>query len=215
MISAKRELLEIFTKTSFKSAAEPIYRLASGKKSQYYVDCKQALSDPRARALIGELISGIIENETFNSVGGLELGAYPVATSVSDAIFQRTGKIVRAFVIRKTPKSHGVGDLIAGHAEKGDRTLIVDDVVTSGGSTIQAIRSARQAGLSVEHAIVLVDREEEDGRRNIEAEGVIFHALMTLSELRNTRYESDENPNSDAHRGAQVHNRSRSAQLTR
>jgi orotate phosphoribosyltransferase len=215
MISAKRKLLEIFAETSFKSSAEPTYRLASGKLSRYYVDCKQALSDPRARALIGQLVLDLVRNQSFDSVGGLELGAYPVATSVSDAIFQETSKIVRAFVIRKTPKSHGVKDLVAGHTEKGDTALIVDDVVTTGGSTIQAIRSAREAGLIVNRAIVLVDRQEEDGKRNIESEGVTFDSLMTLSELRDLKNESVEGADPDAYRGASLPNRSGSTLLAR
>jgi len=215
MISAKRKLLEIFAKTSFKSSTEPTYRLASGKLSRYYVDCKQALSDPRARALIGQLVLDLVRNQSFESVGGLELGAYPVATSVSDAIFQETSRIVRAFVIRKAPKSHGVRDLVAGHIEKGDTALIVDDVVTTGGSTIQAIRSAREAGLLVNQAIVLVDRQEDDGKRNIEAEGVKFDSLMTLSELRDLTNESVEGADPSDYRSASLHNRSGRALLSR
>jgi orotate phosphoribosyltransferase len=184
MLLAKRRLLEIFKKTSFKQSPDPIFRLASKKQSRYYVDCKQALSDPEARALIGKLIFELIGSECYDSIGGLELGAYPVATSVSDAIFRETHRIVRAFVIRKEKKSHGVTELIAGHVIPGDNVLIVDDVVTTGGSTIQAIDTARASGLMVKRAIVLVDREEEDGKARIEAAGVKFDALLTLTELR-------------------------------
>lgn len=184
MISTKQRLLEIFYQTSYKSSEEPVFRLASGKYSKYYIDCKQALSYPEARALIGDLIFDLIQKESFDSVGGLELGAYPIATSVSDKIFRKTGKSVQAFVTRKVPKSHGVTDLIAGYVREGDRALIVDDVVTSGGSTIKAIKAAREAGLLVDWAIVLVDREEDNGRKNIEAENVKFSALFTLNDLR-------------------------------
>jgi orotate phosphoribosyltransferase len=202
MISAKQRLLEIFHRTSFKSSDEPVFRLASGKLSKYYIDCKQALSDPEARALISSLIFDQIKNESFDSIGGLELGAYPIATSISDKVFQKTGKGVRAFVIRKEPKSHGVTDLIAGHVKKGDRALIVDDVVTSGGSTITAIKRAREAGLLVERAIVLVDREEDDGRNNIEAERVKFSALFTLADLRKLDNDSTQQSNANAtHKG--------------
>ncbi len=184
MNSTKRRLLEIFRQTSYKFSDEPVFHLASGKHSRYYVDCKQALSDPEARLLIGNLIFQLVKDEPLDSVGGLELGAYPIATSVSDAIFLQAHKTVRAFVIRKAPKSHGVGDLVAGHIKQGDETLIVDDVVTSGTSTIKAIDCAREAGLRVQRVIVLVDREEDNGRQNIEAKGVRFDALFTLSELR-------------------------------
>lgn len=200
MISAKERLLEIFRRTSFKSSDEPVFRLASGKYSKYYVDCKQALSDPEARLLIADLIFDLIKNASFDSVGGLELGAYPIATSVSDKIFRQTGKAVRAFVIRKEQKTHGVTDWIAGHAKKGDHTLIVDDVVTSGGSTITAIKRARDAGLLVGRAIVLVDREEDDGRKNIEAEGVKFSTLITLTDLRELGNDSTQHSNAHAPR---------------
>jgi orotate phosphoribosyltransferase len=207
MDSTKRRLLEIFRRTSFRSSDEPVFRLASGKLSRYYVDCKQALSDPEARLLIGNLIFQLVKDESLDSVGGLELGAYPIATSVSDTIFLQAHRVVRAFVIRKAPKSHGVGDLVAGHIEKGDKTLIVDDVVTTGGSTIKAIRGAREAGLCVQRAIVLVDREEDYGRKNIEAEGVRFDALFTLSELRKLNNECC-GENADAYREGPVREQS-------
>jgi orotate phosphoribosyltransferase len=208
MISAKQRLIEIFQQTSFRSSDQPSFRLASGKYSKYYIDCKQALSDPEARGLISDLIFDLIRNESFDSVGGLELGAYPIATSVSDKIFHQTGEKVRAFVIRKKPKSHGMTDdsgkfqLIAGHVKNGDRALIVDDVVTSGSSTITAIRAAREAGLSVNWAVVLVDREEDDGRKNIEAENVKFSALLTLNDLREMDDITSQRSDSEsAHKG--------------
>jgi orotate phosphoribosyltransferase len=175
--------MEIFRKTSFKSSAEPVFRLASGKLSRFYVDSKQALSDPEARSLIGELIFDLVKNESFDSVGGMELGAYPIATCVSDKIYRETGKSVRAFVIRKEQKKHGVTAWTAGDARKGDRALIVEDVVTTGDSTVKAIRRARESGLHVDRVVALVDRQEEDGRKNIEAENVTFSALFTLAEL--------------------------------
>jgi|SRR5664279_1905383 len=201
MASAKRRLLEIFCETSFKSSEKPVFRLASGTLSKYYIDCKQALSDPEARALIGELIFELTKAESFDSVGGLELGAYPIATSVSDKIFRERRRSVRAFVIRKEPKTHGVTDLVAGHVERGDNTLIVDDVVTTGNSTIKAIKGARKAGLSVSRVIVLVDREEGDGKKNIEAEGVKFDALFTLAELREVSNESAKQQHEEACHG--------------
>jgi orotate phosphoribosyltransferase len=151
--------------------------------SRHYVDCKQALSDPEARLLVGELMVERLGGIPLDAVGGMELGAYPIATSVSDAIFRASGSKVRAFVVRKDSKQHGIQGLIAGNVRPGDRTLIVDDVVTAGSSTIKAITVARSAGLVVERAIALIDREEEDGRRNIEAQRVSFDALITLSDL--------------------------------
>jgi len=183
MHSAKVRLREILKRTSLQSRDEPVFRLASGKMSRYYIDCKQALSDPEARALVGQLILERIGGASFNAVGGMELGAYPIATSLSDAIFQATGAKVQAFVVRKEPKQHGIQGVIAGNATRGDHALIVDDVVTAGSSTIKALTGARSVGLVVDRVIVLVDREEEDGRKNIEEQGVLFEALFTLSEL--------------------------------
>jgi orotate phosphoribosyltransferase len=183
MDSATLRLREILRRTSLQSRDEPVFRLASGKMSRYYVDCKQALSDPEARALAAQLILERLGAMSLDAVGGMELGAYPIATSVSDAIFRTTGAKVRAFVVRKEPKQHGIQGLTAGDVRPGDRTLIVDDVVTAGSSTLKAIAGARQAGLIVERVIVLIDREEEEGRKKIEAQGVAFEALTTLSEL--------------------------------
>ena len=181
--SAKLRLLEILRQTSLQSRSELAFRLASGKMSRHYVDCKQALSDPEARVLVGELVLERIGDLRLDAVGGMELGAYPIATASSDALFRATGAKVRAFVVRKAPKQHGVHGLIAGNVRPGDKTLIVDDVVTAGSSTIKAIQAAREVGLVVERAIAVIDREEEDGRKNIEAQGVSFEALTTLSEL--------------------------------
>lgn len=183
MEAARRRLIEILRETSLKSDPQPIFRLASGKLSRHYVDCKQALSDPEARALIAQVAAPIVKQYPLDAIGGLELGAYPIAIAISDALFYESGARLRVFVVRKEPKSHGIKDLIAGNIRTRDRALIVDDVVTTAGSTIKAIRGARQAGLVVDHALALIDREEEDGRANLKTEGVTFTALFRLSDL--------------------------------
>src|ERR1700704_461778 len=120
-------LLEILCQTSFRISETEEFRLSSGRLSRYYVDCKWALSYPEVRDLVGKLICDRLGGEQFDAVGGLEIGAYPIATAVSDRIYRDTGKTVRAFVVRKEPKSHGIPDLVAGDVKSGDRTLIVDD----------------------------------------------------------------------------------------
>jgi orotate phosphoribosyltransferase len=192
MDQKRRRFLEILRDTSFRSSPEPVFRLASGRLSKYYVDCKQGLSYPEARALMAELICDRLKGESINTVGGLEIGAYPIATCVSDAIYRETGRTVRVFIVRKEPKSHGIRDLIAGDIRQGDKALIVDDVVTEGTSTLKAIDASRKAGLTVERAIVLVDREEAGGRANIESAGVKFEALCTLGELVELGHDSDQ-----------------------
>jgi orotate phosphoribosyltransferase len=183
MTVGRDRLLEILLATSFRSEKEPVFRLASGRMSQYYIDCRQALSFPEARALLGALIFDRIAWGSFDAVGGMELGAYPIAIAVSDAIYQKAGRTVRAFVVRKQPKTHGVGDLIAGQVRSGDRCLIVDDVITSGKSTADAIAGARGAGLIVDRAIVILDRQEAGGRSMIENLGVRCESLFTLADL--------------------------------
>ncbi len=183
MLAERLRLLKIICQTSFRSKPTAVFRLASGRMSRYYVDCKQALSYPEARDLIGQLILDIIKDMSLDAVGGLEIGAYPIATSISDKIYEKKGTTVRAFVVRKEPKSHGITSLLAGDAKPGDKVLIVDDVITTGRSTIDAVLKAREAGLKVEKVIVLVDRQEDDGKRNIEREGVACVALFTLADL--------------------------------
>lgn len=183
MASKRRRLLEILRQTSFKQSDSKSFHLSSGIDSRYYVDCKQALSHPEARKLIGELIFELVRNDSFDTVGGLELGAYPIACAVSDKIYAEKGRSVRVFVVRKTAKEHGIRKLVAGDVHKGDIALIVDDVITSGQSAIQAIQGVRDEGLKVARVIALVDREESDGRKNIEREGVGLEALFTLKDL--------------------------------
>jgi orotate phosphoribosyltransferase len=204
MEEKRRRLLEILKSTSFRSSPEPVYKLASGRLSKYYVDCKQALSYPEARALMGELIGDRLKGQPIDAIGGLEIGAYPLAASVSDAIYRDTGASVRVFVVRKEPKTHGIRDLVAGDVREGDTAVVVDDVVTEGGSTLKAFHAARKVGLVVKRAIVLVDREEADGRRNIENAGMKFEALCTLRELVELPDDSHQGPTSHAHRGGSL-----------
>jgi orotate phosphoribosyltransferase len=183
MTQDQQRLIELLRQTSVKAEAEPVFRLASGKLSRFYVDCKQALSDPEARGLIGRIAAALIRGRNHDAIGGLELGAYPIAIAISDSVYRLTATKLRVFVVRKEPKTHGIKDLIAGNVNHGDRALIVDDVVTTAASTIKAIRGAREAGLVVTDAIALVDREEERGAENLASEGVSFQSLFKLRDL--------------------------------
>ena len=183
MAATREELLQILIKTkAFKSSSTPIFRLASGEMSPFYIDCKVGLSYPEARRIVGETILDLIEGP-IDAVGGLLIGAYPIAIAVSDAAYRRDGQSLRVFAVRKEPKQHGLGKLIEGDVSKGDRVLIVDDVITSGKSTIEAIKRSREEGLKVSQAIAIIDREEQEGSRRIENEGVKFAALCTLRDL--------------------------------
>src|SRR6266851_881379 len=198
MDTERSRLLEILTRTSYMQDDAQGFLLASGERSPYYVDCKKALSDPEARMLIGSLIYSLLKKDhPIDAVGGLEIGAYPIATSVSDKIFQETGTSIRAFVVRKDQKKHGVGKRMAGDVRPGDRALIVDDVITSGASAIMAIERAREEGIEVHRVIALVDREEQNGRKNIEERGVEYDSLFTLSDLVHFHGHSDQDEDSD------------------
>jgi orotate phosphoribosyltransferase len=114
----------------------------------------------------------------------LEIGAIAIATAISDQGYRgMPQREWRTFVVRKQAKDHGTGKLIDGAINVDDHALIVDDVLTSGGSVIKAVLAAREAGLHVSHALVIVDREEQDGRAKIEAHGVKLLSLLTIKDL--------------------------------
>ena len=179
--SVRERLVEIVYKTSYEYRDKP-FQLASGSVSHHYVDCKRALSYAEMRMLLGQLMLDAAGNVEFDAVGGLELGAYPVGVAVSDAA-SRQGREVRSFIIRKTPKKHGMQKLVEGTLFPDDRVLIVDDVITRGDSIIKALQSSRDEGFHVVGVVAIVDREQDNGRANIEAEGVWVKAIMTLDEL--------------------------------
>ena len=178
-----QRLTQLLIKTqSFKWSPTPIFPLVSGAMSQFYIDCRTGLSFPDVRQLVGELMLGHIEMP-IDAVGGLLVGAYPIAIAVSDAAYWQSGQVIRVFVVRKEPKAHGMKKLIEGEVSAGERVVIVDDVITSGKSTIEAIEKSREAGLVVRQAIAIIDREEQDGKARIEELGVKVDALCTLRDL--------------------------------
>jgi orotate phosphoribosyltransferase len=160
-------LLELLRTRAF---AEREVTLSSGKKSNFYVDCKQVSLDAEGACLIGELFHGVIEEVAGHAVavGGLTLGADPLATAASLVSFQR-GHARSAFIVRKEAKGHGTNQWLehAGLAP-GAPVVVVEDVVTTGAATIKAIERATASGLVVVHALALVDRLE-GGREAIEA----------------------------------------------
>jgi orotate phosphoribosyltransferase len=172
---------------SFKWDPVTEFTLASGLKSPFYVDCRSLMAHPGSRQLVASLAYESLRPVELDSLGGLEIGAISIATSISDFAFvaqpQRTW---RTFVVRKQAKDHGLGKLIEGSFQPGDHAVIVDDVLTSGGSLLKAVAAARGAGLTVTHALVIVDRKEQDGRRKVEAEGLTLVSLLTIDDLTNS-----------------------------
>jgi orotate phosphoribosyltransferase len=167
LLGKRGRLLELLRTRAF---AEREVVLSSGAKSNFYIDCKQVSLDAEGAALIGELFHATIEAVAPRAVavGGLTLGADPLATATSVVGFQR-GTARAAFIVRKEPKGHGTGQWIESpRLPAGAAVVVLEDVVTTGASSLRAIERAREAGLEVVHAIALVDRLE-GGREAIEA----------------------------------------------
>lgn len=182
----KNKLIEIIITKSLQIADTPIFELASKKKSNLYIDCKKTTCNALGKVLIGNLIFDKISNLQVNAIGGLTLGADPIANAVSytSAIRERP---IDTFIVRKTPKEHGLKKNIEGDIKKGDTVVIVDDVITTGASTIEAIQKAMDFGLRIVKVIVLIDRQE-GGQENILKAGFNFEAIITKQELLDAYY---------------------------
>jgi len=153
------------------------FTLTSGARSRYYVDVKTASTDPSTLARIADAMADVAASEgPFDAVAGMELGAVPIATAVS----LRTG--LPLLILRKSARSHGTGKRIEGRDPAGLRVLVVEDVTTSGGSTVEAVTVLREAGATVDHAFVVVDRES-GGVPALAAVGVTLRPLATVSDL--------------------------------
>ncbi len=177
----KKRLIELILKRAFKYSEEPIFKLVSGRMSNYYFNCKAVTLHPEGMHLIGSLIFEMIKDLNVKAIGGLTLGADPVAYAVSYTSYLK-GKPIGAFVVRKSAKSHGTMQWIEGDVKQGDRVVIVDDVITTGKSTIEAINRAKEAGLEIVKVISLIDRQE-GGRENIEALGYKVDAVVLRDEV--------------------------------
>jgi orotate phosphoribosyltransferase len=185
MTTLKEDLATAFHETqSFKWDPGAGFTLASGMRSPFYVDCRSLMAHPGSRRFVAQLAYEALRPIELNCLGGLEIGAISIATTISDfAYAARPQREWRTFVVRKQAKDHGLGKLIEGAFRPGDRAVIVDDVLTSGGSLLKAVAAARGAGLVVTHALVIVDRKEQDGRSKVEAEGLTLLSLLTIDDL--------------------------------
>jgi len=177
----KKRLIELIFKRAFKYSEKPVFKLVSGRMSNYYFNCKAVTLHPEGMHLVGNLIFDMIEGLDVKGIGGLTLGADPVAYAVSYTSYLK-GKPVETFVVRKSAKLHGTMQWLEGDVKKGDKVVVVDDVVTTGKSTIEAINRAKEAGLEIAKVICLIDRQE-GGRENIEALGYKVEALVLRDEV--------------------------------
>jgi orotate phosphoribosyltransferase len=174
--SLRRLLLE-------RSVQRGDFVLASGRHSSYYIDCRRATMSGEGMVLIGRLGLAAIQDAGWRptSIGGLTMGADPVAYAIAAASFGK-GRAINAFSVRKQEKQHGTGRLIEGNLESGDAVVVVEDVITTGESAGKAVAAVRQAGARVLGVLAVVDREE-GGKRALEAQGHMVIALTTAGDL--------------------------------
>jgi orotate phosphoribosyltransferase len=177
----KKELIALLCEKSFKYCSEPTFKLVSGAMSRFYVNCKPTTMHPRGMFLTGHLVLAAIEDLQPAGVGGLTFGADPIAMAAAFAS-ELKGRRVKAFSIRKAKKDHGIAKWIEGDLAVGDRVVVIDDVATTGGSTIKAVERAREERLIVERVVVLVDRQE-GGLDNIRQHVADARAIITRDEL--------------------------------
>ncbi len=180
MDSARQELLRLLAYKSFRLGE---FKLSSGGTSDYYIDCRTTTLDAKGARLTGQVFFDEIRERRWKpeATGGLTMGADPIVVAVSVVSGELQG-----FLVRKAEKQHGTGQRIEGFREKGARVVIVDDVCTTGASTVQAIEAAREFGFQVVGAMCLVEREEAKGRPNVEkaAAPAPFVSIFTASEVR-------------------------------
>lgn len=180
MDSARQKLLSTLAHKSFRLGE---FKLSSGGTSDYYIDCRTTTLDAKGSKLTGEVFTEEIRRQGWKprAIGGLTMGADPIVVAVSVVSGDLDG-----FLVRKAEKQHGTGQRIEGFREKGARVVIVDDVCTTGASTVQAIEAAREFGFEVVGAMCLVEREEAKGRPSVEkaAAPAPFISIFTAKDVR-------------------------------
>jgi orotate phosphoribosyltransferase len=199
MFTSRDLLLNTLARKSFRLGE---FKLSSGGTSDYYIDCRTTTLDAEGARLTGRVFLDLIQRKKWNphAIGGLTMGADPIVVAVALLTAQRAqadnaprpnpshsgDTLIHGFLVRKQEKSHGTGQRIEGFREKGARVVIVDDVCTTGSSTIQAIEAAREFGFEIAGVACLVEREEAGGRSAVEeaAGAVEFVSLFKSSEIR-------------------------------
>jgi orotate phosphoribosyltransferase len=184
MSSAREQLLELLATNSFRLGE---FTLSSGAKSDYYIDCRTTTLHARGAELTGRVFLELIQQQGWQpqAVGGLTMGADPIVVATS-VISAQAGTPIHGFLVRKSEKAHGMGRRVEGFQEKGARVVIVDDVCTTGGSTIQAIEAAREFGFNIVGVACLVERLEAGGRPAVEkaAAPAPFISVFTSNDVK-------------------------------
>ena len=185
-----QQLLAILARVSFKLGQ---FKLSSGGTSDYYIDCRTTTLHAEGGRLTGHAILELLEANGIEAeaVGGLTMGADPIVSNVATASAWRAQEkpgapLLHGFLVRKAEKAHGTGRRIEGFCREGARVVIVDDVCTTGASTINAIEAAREAGMVVAAVVCIVERQEANGRPAVEAAaaGAPFLRLFTAIDVR-------------------------------
>ena len=180
MSMARQELLKLLAHKSFRLGE---FQLSSGSTSDYYIDCRVTTLDARGAQLVGEVFLAEIREQGWeaDAIGGLTMGADPIVVAVAV-----TSGTMHGFLVRKAEKQHGTSQRIEGFREKGARVVIVDDVCTTGSSTVQAIEAAREYGFEVVGVMCLVERQDAHGRPSVEkaAAPANFISIFTANEVR-------------------------------
>jgi orotate phosphoribosyltransferase len=186
----RASLLHLIATLSFRLGD---FTLSSGAHSGYYIDCRTTTLHAEGGRLAGLALYDVIRQHNLNpqAIGGLTMGADPLVSNIASAsawnrIQHPDAPLIHGFLVRKAEKTHGTGRRIEGFCETGARVVIVDDVCTTGASTIQAIEAARAAGMQVVGVLCLVDRQELGGRAAVEAaaQGAPFLPLFTAEDVR-------------------------------
>ena len=189
-MSNAEQLLSLLARTSFKLGQ---FKLSSGGTSDYYIDCRTTTLHAEGGRLTGHAILELLEQHGISAeaVGGLTMGADPIVSNVATASAWRAQQhpgtqLLHGFLVRKAEKAHGTGRRIEGFCREGARVIIVDDVCTTGASTIAAVEAAREAGMIVAAVVCIVEREEANGRPAVQAaaQQAPFLRLFTANEVR-------------------------------
>ena len=158
------------------------FTLASGKQAKYYLDCRQVTLDSRSVAIVADgMLETIWERYRPTAVGGMAVGAVPITAALL-ARAETWGQPLRGFFVRKEAKQHGAGRQVEGPVQPGDQVVVVEDVVTTGGSALQAIDACLEFGLHVQGVVAIIDRLE-GGREAFAERGVELTTLLTVDDL--------------------------------
>ena len=194
MSSARDQLLELLATNSFRLGE---FTLSSGGKSDYYIDCRTTTLHAHGAELTGRVFLELIQQQGWQpqAVGGLTMGADPIVVATS-VVSSQAGAPIHGFLVRKAEKAHGMGRRVEGFQEKGARVVIVDDVCTTGGSTIQAIEAAREFGFIIAGVASLVERLEAGGRPAVEkaAAPAPFISIFTSNDVKAAHLKLKQKP---------------------